>query len=614
MLRTLALLGLFLLVALPFRGALDVDFLQDDYNVAALLGPELAFNAPTVYRLLHPPPDEEDTRLRPVSYLTLLVDLTFFGLNPFGLHLTGLLLHLVSVALVFQLARSLWPEARAFPWLAALFFGLNPVHADAVGWLAARSDPVVGAFSLATLLAYVRYRKTGRPAAAVACMVLYAAALLSKEASVVVPGLALCTEPVLKKRAKPGGWLPALCGLAILTLAYFLYRHHLFGVFLGEYGDRHASALAIRPGDVKYALTVLLASAPANALRGILLAMPLIFFALFFFLLRPPRHARRVLGHFALLVLATIVALLPVVPFLDHVAGRHFYLAAAPLALLLAAALAHPGLRGGAGRIVVVLAVLVYGLAEGAGLRDKLATYEESGRIARAARRDLDALRRAHPHMALFVVGGLRDSWKKAPLFFSGFTGMTKPPFQPESVPALPRFAREPRDLRWEAYNLEAPCVFLRLRTPPERPGLEPISPILSHGPPRRIATGYTLLEPAAGTDVQVDAGTTFRFQVPANGPWPRPLRLVFAFADGDVAPLLLGPENLREESDRTPGLRTLVWRPGHGVSGHAVPLPAPGAFATPLPARWWIEEADLDPSGIRVVPASRANPIRFVP
>jgi len=618
MLRALALVGLLTLVALPFRGALDVGFLQDDFNVTFVLGPDLALDGSTVFHLVHPPADEKDSRLRPISYLTILVDLHAFGLDPFALHLTGLLWHLVATTLVFALARILWPAAPAFPWIAALLFGLSPVHADSVGWLAARSDPVTGALSLATLLAYARYRLSGSNVAAASCMVLYSGALLSKEAAIVTPGLAVLMEPVLRERARtrPGGFLPAITGLALLTGIYLLYRRHLFGVFLGQYGDQDAASLSgVGAESIQRAAGVLFADAPSAWVRRVLLIAPPSLLVLFLLFATRPFPWRSVARGTGLLALGAAVAALPVIPFLGQSAGRHFYLAAAPLAALVAAAAAHPRMRGGALRTAAAAAVVVLGLASAIGVRTRLDSYIEAGCIARAVRRDLGALHREHPEVRAFVVGDLETSWKRAPLFFSGFPGIARPPFQPETVPVVPRFAGEPRDLRWEAYMLKKPLALLRLRTPPEPPGLEPISPLLRGEPPRRpVPEDYALLAPAGDAGVHPGPDLAFRFRVPADRGVDAPLRLLLEFPGRRLAAFVLGTNNLEPESGGPDGSRVFVWRPRQGVEGEGTPLPVAKTLVDPVPVVWWIEEADLDYPGVRPVKSSRKARFRFVP
>ena len=48
---------------------------------------------------------------RPVVNLTYAIDWSVWGLDPFGFHLTNVLVHVVNVALVFQLAWRLTADA-----------------------------------------------------------------------------------------------------------------------------------------------------------------------------------------------------------------------------------------------------------------------------------------------------------------------------------------------------------------------------------------------------------------------------------------------------------------------------------------------------------------------
>jgi Flp pilus assembly protein TadD len=101
----------------------------------------------------------------PVTWLTLGLDHVLWGMDPFGYHLTNVVLHAVGAALFCLVARALL--GRAAPGLgagalrlgaavAALFFALHPLRAESVAWITERRDVLAGVFLFATLLAYVR--------------------------------------------------------------------------------------------------------------------------------------------------------------------------------------------------------------------------------------------------------------------------------------------------------------------------------------------------------------------------------------------------------------------------------------------------------------------------
>jgi len=92
----------------------------------------------------------------PLTVLSHMADCQFFGLKPWGHHLTSVLLHAVNTVLVFLLLRrltgALWRSV-----LVAALFGLHPIHVESVAWVAERKDVLSCFFGLLSLLFYARY-------------------------------------------------------------------------------------------------------------------------------------------------------------------------------------------------------------------------------------------------------------------------------------------------------------------------------------------------------------------------------------------------------------------------------------------------------------------------
>jgi len=100
----------------------------------------------------------------PLTWLTFAADYTLWGLNPFGYHLTGLILHSLNAVLAFLLLTELFrkagaekPEISAL-W-GALFFALHPLRTEAVCWLTARRELTGGLFTLLAALLYVKEKR-----------------------------------------------------------------------------------------------------------------------------------------------------------------------------------------------------------------------------------------------------------------------------------------------------------------------------------------------------------------------------------------------------------------------------------------------------------------------
>ncbi len=133
---------------------------------------------------------------RPFLLLWLRMNYFLFGVKPWGWHLSIVLAHVAVTYLVFRLALRLSGESSTAA-AAALIFGLHPVHVETIAEAAWADQPLSTLFILATLLAWWRSREAGRPAQPVrpvhedawmvASIALAAAALLSKESSLVVP-------------------------------------------------------------------------------------------------------------------------------------------------------------------------------------------------------------------------------------------------------------------------------------------------------------------------------------------------------------------------------------------------------------------------------------------
>ena len=105
---------------------------------------------------------------QPLYWVTLGADYVLWGLNPFGYHLTSLLLHAINAALFYFLALRLLSLAyspsessvetalRIGAAFAALFFAIHPLRVESVAWVTERRDVLSGFFLLSATLLYLR--------------------------------------------------------------------------------------------------------------------------------------------------------------------------------------------------------------------------------------------------------------------------------------------------------------------------------------------------------------------------------------------------------------------------------------------------------------------------
>jgi tetratricopeptide (TPR) repeat protein len=92
----------------------------------------------------------------PLTWLSWLIDYAIWGLDPRGFHLTNLLLHAASTAILFGVLARMTEAVGRSAFVAGVF-ALHPVHVESVAWAAVRKDVLSALFWMLTLWAYARY-------------------------------------------------------------------------------------------------------------------------------------------------------------------------------------------------------------------------------------------------------------------------------------------------------------------------------------------------------------------------------------------------------------------------------------------------------------------------
>lgn len=94
---------------------------------------------------------------RPLFTAMLTIEYHLFGLWPQGWHLASLLLHICCAIGVFFVIRQMSGQ-NVIALFASLLFAVHPVHAESVSWISGMTDPLFGAFFLASFCLYLRAR------------------------------------------------------------------------------------------------------------------------------------------------------------------------------------------------------------------------------------------------------------------------------------------------------------------------------------------------------------------------------------------------------------------------------------------------------------------------
>ena len=125
---------------------------------------------------------------RPIFLLFLLLNYKIFGPFAAGWHLVSVAAHIGVTYLVYVLARRLTGDYRT-ALIAALIFGLHPVHIESVAWISGVTDPLIALFLLPAFLCYLNAREqtVHRRAWLLGSVALYGLAMLSKETALILP-------------------------------------------------------------------------------------------------------------------------------------------------------------------------------------------------------------------------------------------------------------------------------------------------------------------------------------------------------------------------------------------------------------------------------------------
>jgi tetratricopeptide (TPR) repeat protein len=183
----------------------------------------------------------------PLVWLSLAGDYHFWQLNPFGYHLTNILLHATNVFLVVLVADSLLfsqsavseklkSRALLYPatlLLAGLLFGIHPLRVEAVAWITSRKDLLNGLFTLGAILFYLRHVRSRATFLRgygsrdyLLALLCFLFSLMAKPVSVVLPLLLLVIDWYPLGRFRQGG-----AGRIILEKVPFLLLSVAAAVF-----------------------------------------------------------------------------------------------------------------------------------------------------------------------------------------------------------------------------------------------------------------------------------------------------------------------------------------------------------------------------------------------
>ncbi|GEM_PF-686475 len=122
----------------------------------------------------------------PITWLSHLIDISIFGLKPFGHHLTSVVIHILNSFLIFAVLRKTGiEEIKSF--FISLIFAVHPLNVESVAWISERKNLLAAFFFFLGMFFYIDYLKTNRLFAYIKSFLAYLLGLMSKPILVMLP-------------------------------------------------------------------------------------------------------------------------------------------------------------------------------------------------------------------------------------------------------------------------------------------------------------------------------------------------------------------------------------------------------------------------------------------
>jgi len=129
----------------------------------------------------------------PLTMMSYQLDASLFGIEPWGFHLTNVILHAAASGMI-AVALARMTDSSAAGLMIGGLFAVHPLRVESVAWVSERKDVLSIFFLSVILLAYERYGRSGsRRAYGLVCLALLAG-LLAKPMLVSVPFLLLVLD------------------------------------------------------------------------------------------------------------------------------------------------------------------------------------------------------------------------------------------------------------------------------------------------------------------------------------------------------------------------------------------------------------------------------------
>lgn len=217
-------LFLFTVALIIYSNSLNGDFLFDDkplivdnQDIKDVRNIPMLFTS-NIFKFSFPAFEISYTYYRPLQTFLFALVYRVSGLNPFGYHLSSIIIHALNALLVFYLINKLFAN-YPLALLSSILFCVHPIHTETVSYISSVAELLVSLFILLTIIFYIRYVGSAKITQYFISIFSFICALLSRETGflILVPLFILLIG--LKSRSSRSSiWLHFLSFSGILAI------------------------------------------------------------------------------------------------------------------------------------------------------------------------------------------------------------------------------------------------------------------------------------------------------------------------------------------------------------------------------------------------------------
>jgi len=138
----------------------------------------------------------------PLTWLSHMLDIQLYGMNPGAHHQTNIIFHILNTLLLFLVFKRMTGKPIPSAVVAALF-ALHPLHVESVAWVSERKDVLSTFFWMLTLYSYALYVEHPGIKRYVAVVLFFMLGLMAKPMLVTLPFVLLLLDCWPLKRFRP---------------------------------------------------------------------------------------------------------------------------------------------------------------------------------------------------------------------------------------------------------------------------------------------------------------------------------------------------------------------------------------------------------------------------